>query len=167
MRIDRLAFAAAFALAGCSAPVDPKIDMIEIHASGWVGYNIIVRPDGSGEFESGYPEAMKRTFRLKPGQYERLASDIRPWLREAKPVPVNQAEWTRLIEYGDCPKPETLICDAGALYLHWKGPKLDVYRLIELGCDTKRNAERYRRLEEAVDRLPIKPFVDEAIRRSR
>jgi hypothetical protein len=158
-----VALAYALALAGCSAPSDAEIDMIEIHASGWVGYNIIVRPDGSGLFESGYgAEAIKRSFRLEPGQYERLASDIRPWLREARPV--TEADMRRIVEFGDCPHRIDLI-DAGAFYLHWQGPKLDVYRLVELGCDSKRNAVRYRELEEAVARLPIKSFVNAASRR--
>ena len=165
MNIHRLGAALAIALAGCSAPVKPKIDMIEIHMSGEVGYDIIARPDGSGEFESGgSPTAIKRSFRLRPGQYERLASDIRPWMREARPV--TEASMKRMIEFGECPKPETLIRDAGAAYLHWKGPNLDVYRLVEFGCEAKRNELRYRRLWEAVDRLPIQSFVGEASRRS-
>jgi hypothetical protein len=146
---------------GCSAREAAEVDTIEVHHSGWVGYNIIIHADGTGEFEGSpsLPEKGKRTFVLKPGQFEQLSSAIRPYMRYAKPA---TEESVRDVIEGNWPKcspnaPYTI--DAGALYLHWQGPKTNVHYLVDFGCNEEKNRARNRALMDAVHSLPIRPFL--------
>lgn len=155
-----LAFLATASLMSCSPPA-AKIDTIEIHRSGEVGYNVIIRSDGSGEF-TGSPllaEKGNRAFKLKAGQFDRFASVIEPYFRYARPVTDASS---RDIIYGNWPKcpPKTpYTYDVGALYFRWHGPGTNVHYLIDFGCDYDANRARYQRLSDAVHQLPIRQFL--------
>jgi hypothetical protein len=151
----------AIALSASCYPVSPEIDTIEVHRSGWVSYNVIIRKDGTGEFQGSptLPEKGKRKFNLKPGQFEQLATAIRPYLRSAQPVTetsirdVIEGEWPR------CPTKEGYTVDAPALYLRWQGPKANVHYLVDFGCDYDANRARNQRLLDAVHQLPIRRYL--------
>ena len=154
----RVAFACIpiLLLASCSSH-SVKIDTIEIHRSGSVSYNVIVHENGAGEFEGSHtlPEKGKRAFTLKPGQFQQLATALRPYMRDARPVSdaslreVMEGQWPR------CPKQTGYAMDVGALYLRWQGPTTNVHYLVDFGCDHDANSARNQRLLDAVHQLPI------------
>ena len=161
-RLMRSAIAcfAAVLLTNCS-PTSPKIDTIEIQKSGDIAFKVIVHENGAGEFEGSpiLPEKGNRTFTLKPGQFERLASTLRPYMSYARPV--TDASLRDVI-YGNWPKcqhPRSYTTDVGALYLRWKGPKTDIHYLIDFGCDFDANRVRNQQLMNAVHQLPIHQYL--------
>jgi len=159
MRSSLTCLATAF-LVSCS-PRAATIDTIEIHHSGWVGYNIVIHSNGSGEFQGSpsLPEKGRRAFKLEPAQFERFASAIRPYMRYARPVTDASI---RDIIYGNWPKcpPNTPHSyDAGAFYLRWQGPRTNVHYLVDFNCDYDANNARNRRLYNAVHQLPITQFL--------
>jgi hypothetical protein len=155
-------FAAALALTNCAPrKEEPVVDTIEIQISGWVGYNVIVHANGTGEFEGSPSLAVKskKAFALKQGQFEKLASTLRPYLRYAQPVTdksirdIVEGAWPK------CPSVYPRTMDAGALYLHWRGPRMNVHYLVDFGCDEQRNRGRNERLFDAVHQLPINQYL--------
>ena len=160
-RIRVVVPALAVLLTSCSQSELAGIDTIEIHRSGRISYNVIVHANGKGEFEGSraIPESGKRTFALKPGQFDQLASSLQPYLRLAKPVTdesirdVVEGKWPK------CPANTPRVTDAGALYLHWQGSKTNVHYVVDLGCDETGNYEQNQSLLFAVYRLPIAELV--------
>jgi hypothetical protein len=154
-------FAATLALTNCTpGKEEPVVDTIEIHHSGWVGYNVIVHANGTGEFE-GSPslaEKSRKAFALKQGQFEQLASTLKPYLRYAQPVTDKSIRDIVDGAWPKCPSPMRTI-DAGALYLHWQGPRVNVHYLVDFGCDEHQNRGRNKRLLDAVHQLPIKQYL--------
>lgn len=158
MKGSPLTAALALAVAGCSANDDSRVDLIEIGGGEEPGYRIVVRRDGRGEIRS--ESGLERKFRLTASQFQRLESDLRSWKSDAQPV--NDASIQHMMEWGNCRPGDLSVSDAGGMYLRWQGPELNVHQNIYFGCLAERNAVRYRRLEEAVDRLPIQSFLEEA-----
>lgn len=160
--IERFLTVAALALAAAScSPSNPdaKIDTIEVHRSGDWAYNVIVHANGRGEFEGSslLPERGKATFRLKPGDFQRLSSALRPYWANAEPV--TDKSLNGFLTGSACKLGEPYTTDAPALYLRWQGPKTNVHNLVDFGCDAKTNSARNRMLLDAVNRLPIQQYL--------
>ncbi len=136
-------------LAAChSKSAQPRIDTIEIESTGHFAETFTVHSDGRGEYEGPqeFLDKRLRTFTLKPGEFERVSSDLRPYLNSAKPV-ADKSIYDKTCKYPSI--------DAGGFYVRWQGPHLDDHKWLDYGCEHWwwRWLPRYKQVRNAYDEL--------------
>jgi hypothetical protein len=112
-------------LAACHSNRDvADISAIEVRTSGLRGNDIIVHANGQGEMAEWLTKT-NRQFGLKPAQFQKLASELRPYRRYARPV-TDKSVWK-----SRCSSPAV---DAGTVYLRWQALHSNVHYVVDLGC---------------------------------
>ena len=149
-------FALALLLAsGCGRPsAVAQVERVELRLSGYFATDISVNSRGEGRFHLSYPYPKGRSgsFSISPQQFSQLVDSLTPFQRQAVPFSDKSAQ-----EFAEssCPEGLPFTTDAGALWVHWIGPKLDGHYLADFGCDAERHAARNRQLLSIVESLPV------------
>ena len=146
-----LLLAVAVGTSGCERA--SRVERVEMRLSGWSAVDIAVDSRGKGEYRMGdYPRRRSGSFSITPEQFTQLVQCIEPFRRQA--VPFTDASARAFIDQ-TCPKGVPFTTDAGAVWLHWVGPRSDQHYLADLGCDAERNAVRNKELLSIVKSLPV------------
>lgn len=150
-----LAACVSLLLAACSGP-EPvsKVDRVELRVSGWSAVDIDVNSSGKGQYHLSDPLPNGRggSFSIEPQQFTALVERLHPY--EQKAVPVTHKSAQEIINR-QCPKGVPFVTDAGGVWIHWVGPRLDRHYFADFGCDEKRNADRNKELFDLVKSLPV------------
>jgi hypothetical protein len=153
MRIAMFPLLLAVAVGSSGCERASRVDRVEIRLSGWTGVDIAVDSKGKGEYRmSDYPHQKSGSFSITQEQFAQFVRRIEPFRRQAVPFTDESA---RAYIDQKCPKGVPFTTDAGAVWLHWMGPRSDQHYLADLGCDADRNAARNKELLSIVKGLPV------------
>src|SRR3954451_15086837 len=149
----RLIVRALLLLIASSCNKPQQIDQIYIRESGGIATDITVNGHGRGRFRvANYPKEKSGSFSWSPKHFSELQKRLEPFRTKAVPVTRESAEYFVM---EPCHKGVPFMFDAGAVYIHWTGPRVDEHYLADLGCDYKRNAKRNDELLDIVKSFPI------------
>lgn len=141
-------------ISACSDASPPVIDRIEMRVSGWSSVDISVNREGAGSYRltNGSAKVKNGTFQITPQQFDQLVDRLDPFRHEA--VPFTEKSTAEFMDR-TCPKGVPYTYDAGAVWVHWAGPKTDQHHLVQLGCDATRNEARNKAVLNIVKSLPV------------
>lgn len=147
------------ALAGCAAaaerpePAPASVESISFETGPCFGacpvYKVIVRSDGSAEFEGRRFTAVTgtRTFTVSPSQYRAFARQLAP-LRPAS---------GKVSYSGDSCR--SMATDLPSASIDWSGRGGTQSLYFYFGCDMAKNVDIANRISGAPDLLPIGAFI--------
>jgi len=157
MRVVVLGIASA--LAGCAAaaerpePAPAAVESISFETGPCFGacpvYKVVVRSDGSGEFEGRRFTAVTgtRTFTVSPGQYRAFARQL---------VPLRPASGKVSYSGDSC---RSMATDLPSASIEWSGGRGIQSIYFYFGCDMAKNVDIANRISGAPDLLPIGAFI--------
>ena len=98
------------------------------------------------------PDGTGGSFSIPRSQFSSLVRRLEPFRKQH----VSAKELHDFaVGLNACPLGTPFTYDAGAIWIHWRGPNEDENYFAELGCDPKRNAARNRELLNIFESLPV------------
>lgn len=131
---------------GCP-PSAPQIDRIDL----WLpGGEVRIDAQGKGWFREVAPGREGR-FILTPPQRAELIASLEPLRRSKDAFPESDLPKRML-----APCTGHYVTDQGSVNIHWTGPALDRWAMVDLGCEPANHADRNARLRAALRSLPVR-----------
>jgi len=133
-------------LASACTPSPPQIDRIDL----WLpDMEVRIDAQGKGWFREAEPGREGR-FTLTASQMAELMATLEP-LRRSKYAFAESDMWKRMW----MPCTGHYVTDQGGLNVHWTGPDLNRWAMIDFGCKPDNNADRNARLHAALRSLLV------------
>jgi len=134
-------------LASACTPAPPQVDRIDLWLS---GVEVRIDAQGKGWFREAVPEREGR-FTLTPPQMTELIATLEPLRRSKDALPESDL-WKRM--WASCTG--HYVTDQGGVNIHWIGPDLNRWAMIDFGCEAKNHADRNARLRAVLRSLPVR-----------
>ena len=125
----------ALLLAACGAAEPITLNQLEIRAP---GLEIIIDEDGKGQFDQSFQNKRGR-FTLSRQQFADLMKRIEPFRLSDETM--KGTEVSDFLKTGNRCDGD-YVTDNGGISLHWLGPSVDQFYIVDYGCDRERHAAR-------------------------
>ncbi len=133
--------------ASACTPSPPRIDRIDL----WLpGVEVRIDAQGKGWFREAEPRREGR-FALTAPQLTELMATLEP-LRRSKDAFPESDMWKRM----RTPCTGHYVTDQGGVNVHWTGPELDRWAMVDFGCEPDNNADSNARLYAVLHSLPVR-----------